>query len=101
MRIAAEKSIYKTSSNKKSVVISATFERVFEPSSKTDEADWFVLDENGRRELNLSIDNEEPIAEERSDQVIENDGIDELEEVNNTERNFIEGDFEPMMAPTQ
>ena len=46
-----------------------------------------MLDENGRRELNLSIDNEEPIAEERSDQVIENDGIDELEEVNNTERN--------------
>lgn len=33
----------------------------------------------------------------------ENDGIvDELEvEDNNTERNFIEGDFEPMMAPTQ
>jgi hypothetical protein len=82
----------------------ATFERVFEPSSKTDEltkADWFVLDENGRRELDLSFD-EEPIAEERSGQVIENDGIaEELVEDNNTERNFIEGDFEPMMAPTQ
>ena len=52
------------------VVLSAKLERIFEPSSKADEltsADWFVLDENGTRQLNLNID-EEPIAEERSGQ---------------------------------
>ena len=96
MRIAAEKSNHKTSSNKNSLVISATFERVFEPSSKTDEADWFVLDENGTRQLNLDIENH-ATSEEKIDEV--ESGI-ETDYEDSTERKVF-GDFEPIIGPIQ
>ena len=75
----------------------ATFDRVFEPSSKSEEADWFVLDENGTRQLNLEIENHATSPEERIDEV--ESGI-ETEYEDSTERKVF-GDFEPIIGPIQ
>merc|ERR1719273_3018207 len=74
----------------------ATFDRVFEPSSKSEEADWFVLDENGTRQLNLDIENH-ATSEERIDEV--ESGI-ETDYEDSTERKVF-GDFEPIIGPIQ
>ena len=74
----------------------ATFDRVFEPSSKSEEADWFVLDENGTRQLNLDIENH-ATSEEKIDEV--ESGI-ETDYEDSTERKVF-GDFEPIIGPIQ
>merc|ERR1712228_253562 len=76
-------------------------DRVFEPSQKTGDADWFVLDENGTRRVNLEEETLEGISaamDSNEDQYAENqeEGIEETE--GNTER-IIVGDFEPMVPP--
>merc|ERR1712109_14917 len=76
-------------------------DRVFEPSQKTGDADWFVLDENGTRRVNLEEETLEEISaamDSNEDQYAENqeEGIEETE--GNTERITV-GDFEPMVPP--
>ena len=65
------------------------------------DADWFVLDENGTRRVNLEEETLEEISaamESNEDQYAENqeEGIEETE--GNTERITV-GDFEPMVPP--
>merc|ERR1712062_138769 len=76
-----------------------SLERVFEPSKSTDEADWFVLDENNVRvdlqdqeELEQNIE-EDVALEERSEEI----GI-ETDVESSTDR-FTVGDFEPIISP--
>merc|ERR1719273_1133453 len=76
-----------------------SLDRVFEPSQKTGEADWFVLDENGNRRVRLEEETLEEISaamESNEDQYVENqeEGIEDIE--GNTERITV-GDFEPMV----
>ena len=77
----------------------ATLDRVFEPSKKTNESDWHVLDENNRRvDLEKEEEEEEEIAlEEQVDSEMEEVGI-ETDVESSTDR-FTVGDFEPIISP--
>merc|ERR1712062_187436 len=77
-----------------------SLERVFEPSKSTDEADWFVLDENNVRvdlkdqeELEQDSEEEDVALEERIEEI----GI-ETDVESSTDR-FTVGDFEPIISP--
>ena len=69
-------------------------DRLFEPSQKTGDADWFVLHENGTRRLR--IDEEELPPSGAKDVTLEEEtGIDSEDIEANTERITV-SDFEPM-----
>ena len=77
-----------------------SLERVFEPSKSTDEADWFVLDENNVRvdlkdqeELEQDSEEKDVALEERIEEI----GI-ETDVESSTDR-FTVGDFEPIISP--
>merc|ERR1719323_1911489 len=71
-----------------------SLERVFEPSKSTDEADWFVLDENNVRvDLQEQEEQEDVALEERIEEI----GI-ETDVESSTDR-FTVGDFEPIISP--
>merc|ERR1712062_285162 len=77
-----------------------SLERVFEPSKSTDEADWFVLDENNVRvdlkdqeELEQDSEEKDVPLEERIEEI----GI-ETDVESSTDR-FTVGDFEPIISP--
>lgn len=77
----------------------ATLDRIFEPSKKTNEADWHVLDENNVRvNFEKQKENEEEVAlEENHDSEMEEVGI-ETDIESSTDR-FTVGDFEPIISP--
>ena len=88
----------------------AKFDRVFEPSSQPEDADWFVLDEQGIRQMDLNHF-ESPSAEENIDQppiekrislseVSDESGIESEIGISSTERETV-GDFEPIIGPMQ
>merc|ERR1712156_1397257 len=77
-----------------------SLDRVFEPSQKTGDADWFVLDENGNRRVRLEEETLEEISaamKSNEDQYVDQDeGIEEIED--NTERVTV-SDFQPIVGP--
>merc|ERR1719273_1754312 len=79
-----------------------SLDRVFEPSQKTGDADWFVLDENGNRRVRLEEETLEEISaamKSNEDQYVddmESEGIEEIE--GNTERVTV-SDFQPIVGP--
>ena len=89
--------------------IPAKFDRVFEPSSQPEDADWFVLDEHGTRQMDLNhfeTPSEEnigqPQIEKRISMSEESDvsGIQSEVGISSTERETV-GDFEPIIGPIQ
>ena len=84
----------------------STMDRVFEPSSKTSEADWFVINANGtRQKTDQLIEAEFEAAEAQAAQVatdigieVERDGEDNLYDEDTTERITV-GDFVPIIGP--
>ncbi len=73
-----------------------SLDRVFEPSAKTNEAEWFVLDEHGTRRVRLEDETfDYPTSSNTEEE--EEVGIEVDEDVTTTERITI-GDFEPILA---
>merc|ERR1712020_677940 len=89
-------------SNSNPETVMEVLDRVFEPSQKTGDADWFVLDENGNRRVRLEEETLEEISaamKSNEDQYVddmESEGIEEIE--GNTERVTV-SDFQPIVGP--